>query len=38
MATGLEALIGYLALSDREQRLDDLMTRILEDEDHETKT
>ena len=37
MATGLEALIGYLALRNDDQRLDDLMTRILEDDDHEQK-
>ena len=37
MATGLEALIGYLALRTDDQRLDDLMTRILEDDDHEQK-
>ncbi len=31
-ATGLEALIGYLELEERKDRIDEIMTRILEKE------
>jgi len=36
MATGLEALIGYLSLKNEDQRLDQLMTMILEETTDET--
>lgn len=36
MATGLEALVGYLYLKQDHERLNQLMARILEDLNHET--
>jgi ribonuclease-3 family protein len=37
MATGLEALIGYLSLKQEDQRLAELMNMILEDQANEQK-
>jgi 23S rRNA maturation mini-RNase III len=35
MATGLEALIGYISLKKDDQRLDELMAMILEEKQDE---